>query len=327
MKKSNNLIIGTLMVSAIAFAFSSCKFEEKKMDKDADLTDSSHSDHGHVHVYACPMHPEITGQEGEKCPKCGMALEHNDNAGNKSVYEMVLTTSVAKVEASKPADLVLVPHVKGEPNSQVPLDVSHDKKIHLIVVSEDLSYYDHIHPEYEADGSYKVSHSFPAGGNYLLFADYKPTGGNAQLEKMHLNVDGKAKTPVSYKAGKTTSSIGSYTVKLQPDDGKFVSGEALHISAVITKDGKEIPAQELENYLGAKAHVVVIGIDDKEFLHVHPEVNEGRLDLHTTFDKPGIYRAWLQFQKEGKVHTADFVIDVKQGTGTGTSSQGHQHSH
>ena len=32
----------------------------------------------HVHVYACPMHPEITGKEGDKCQKCGMALEHND---------------------------------------------------------------------------------------------------------------------------------------------------------------------------------------------------------------------------------------------------------
>ena len=32
----------------------------------------------HAHVFACPMHPEITGKEGDKCPKCGMALEHKD---------------------------------------------------------------------------------------------------------------------------------------------------------------------------------------------------------------------------------------------------------
>lgn len=30
----------------------------------------------HVHTFACPMHPEVTGKEGDKCPKCGMALEH-----------------------------------------------------------------------------------------------------------------------------------------------------------------------------------------------------------------------------------------------------------
>ena len=32
----------------------------------------------HVHVYACPMHPEITGKVGNKCSKCGMALVHHD---------------------------------------------------------------------------------------------------------------------------------------------------------------------------------------------------------------------------------------------------------
>lgn len=35
-------------------------------------------------VYACPMHPEITGKEGEKCSECGMALkkveeDHSDH--------------------------------------------------------------------------------------------------------------------------------------------------------------------------------------------------------------------------------------------------------
>jgi Heavy metal binding domain len=24
--------------------------------------------------YACPKHPEVTGNEGDKCPKCGMNL-------------------------------------------------------------------------------------------------------------------------------------------------------------------------------------------------------------------------------------------------------------
>lgn len=32
----------------------------------------------HVHVFTCPMHPEVTGKEGDKCPKCSMALEHKD---------------------------------------------------------------------------------------------------------------------------------------------------------------------------------------------------------------------------------------------------------
>ena len=26
-------------------------------------------------AYACPMHPEVTGKDGDKCTKCGMYLE------------------------------------------------------------------------------------------------------------------------------------------------------------------------------------------------------------------------------------------------------------
>jgi len=26
-------------------------------------------------AYACPMHPEVTGKEGDTCSKCGMKLE------------------------------------------------------------------------------------------------------------------------------------------------------------------------------------------------------------------------------------------------------------
>ena len=32
-------------------------------------------EHDHDHAFACPMHPEITGHEGDKCSKCGMNLE------------------------------------------------------------------------------------------------------------------------------------------------------------------------------------------------------------------------------------------------------------
>jgi len=36
--------------------------------------DSTNVDH-HQIAYACPMHPEVTGKEGDKCSKCGMKLE------------------------------------------------------------------------------------------------------------------------------------------------------------------------------------------------------------------------------------------------------------
>ena len=36
--------------------------------------DHDHDGESMAAVFACPMHPEITGKEGEKCSKCGMDL-------------------------------------------------------------------------------------------------------------------------------------------------------------------------------------------------------------------------------------------------------------
>ena len=91
------------------------------------------------------------------------------------------------------------------------------------------------------------------------------------------------------------------------------------------KDGKQVDANSLENYLGAKAHMVVISLNEKEYLHVHPDVAEGKLDLHTTFKNPGIYRGWIQFQAEGKIHTTDFTLNVTQGSPDDIKKAGAEH--
>jgi len=56
-------------------------------------------------------------------------------------------------------------------------------------------------------------------------------------------------------------------------------------------------------------------------------VENGALDLHTTFEKEGIYRGWLQFKIDGKVHTADFVLDVKKGSAETKTESHDSHSH
>ncbi len=44
-----------------------------------------HEGEAEEHTYACPMHPEITGKDGDKCSKCGMDLkmvEEDDHEGH-----------------------------------------------------------------------------------------------------------------------------------------------------------------------------------------------------------------------------------------------------
>jgi len=325
--KTYSKLFGALALTIAVISMPSCGNETHDHDSDS-IHDSSG---GHEHTYSCPMHPEVTGHEGEMCPKCGMALVHNDNAGNTNEYKMNFTSSVASPNPGEEVTLRFTPKIKGKETEQVALDVVHDKKIHLIIVSKDLSWFDHIHPEYNADGSYSVAEKFPAAGEYTLFADYTPTGGDHQVEKINLTVAGTPAATVAITAQRLTGKAEGYEVTIT-NDGDFVTNNLLHMGAVIKKDGKEVAGSNLENYLGAKAHVVIIGLNTMEYMHVHPEFANDKFDLHTTFTQPGIYKGWFQFQTNGQVHTADFVLDVKegkagdvQGHDDGHAHEGHSH--
>jgi hypothetical protein len=310
----------SIALLCIAFlSFTACKnkaeTKEETTEKQGQKADEAHDGN---HTFACPMHPEVVGKEGEKCPKCGMALEHNDSAGkgNGNTYKMEFISVPTPIEAGKVTNLSLTPKIVGKDKEQVPLDVEHEKKIHFIMVSSDLSWFDHQHPDYKSTGSYDLPYTFKNGGEFILFADYKPTGSNHTLEKININVKGKSLPSKTYTQSQLTSKVAGFEVTLSSAEGsKFESGALQHLKGVITKGGKAVNPNTLENYLGAKAHMVIIGVEDKNYLHVHPGVENGNFDLHTTFEKPGIYRGWLQFQSDGKVHTTDFVFKVEKGSG------------
>ncbi|MCE3278602.1 MAG: hypothetical protein K0S44_793 [Bacteroidetes bacterium] len=345
MKTILNVAVVTAGIST-ALLLSSCGNEAKNEGKNNESNEHSDSTaHSGEHTYACPMHTEVIGKETDKCPKCGMKLEHNDNAGkdNGKTYVMQFSSTPAQLEAGKEGMMSFTPKIKENENEQVPLDVHHEKKIHLIIVSNDLSYFEHIHPEFNSKGNYDIKilakdkdftagngkneTKFEHGGEYIAFADYNPTGGNHQLEKINLKVDGKTKPVVNYTKENRVSNVDGYKVELVPDDGVFLSGKGIHFDGKLSENGKVIDANTLENYLGAKAHMVVIGAEDKSYLHVHPEIENGNFHLHTTFDKPGIYRGWLQFQTNGKVHTAEFTLKVEEGKADSSEKHSDEHKH
>lgn len=282
-----------------------------------------HSDHqqtavpaGTAVMYQCPMDCEkgkLYDQPGS-CPVCKMDLTAvaAPQSSGPQTFKVTLITEPAAIAAGKPVKLTFTPGIAEKPGEAVPLDVVHEKKMHLIMVSDDLSWFDHQHPEYNGTGL-DLSYTFPRGGNYLLFADYKPAGAGHQVEKLPVTVSGAPAKPVTYSAAKTTVSVDGYEVSLNPMGGKWLTNNEMHVTATIKKGGKPLDVNAFENYLGAKAHVVMVGLDDKSYEHVHPNVSEGSFDLHTQFAEAGIYRMWLQFQTEGKVHTADFVLKVEEG--------------
>jgi len=240
-------------------------------------------------------------------------------------YYMQFATAPQSLDAGKEISFSLTPKIKGSESEAVPLETMHDYKIHLILVSNDLSFYQHLHPEYNADGSYTVKTMLKNGGKYVLFADYMPSGSDDKIERFEIVVTGNELEAKLYNKENLTASADGYTVKLESESGKFATNETNHIAAIISKNGKEINANELETLMSSKGHMVIISADTKKYIHVHPEVEDNRLDLHADFDTPGIYHAFFQFQTDGKIHLVDFVLNVTKGNNTNAPKKEMHH--
>lgn len=224
-------------------------------------------------------------------------------------FSLQLTTSPQNVEAGKLTQLTLA--VKQD-EKMVTLDISHEMNLHLMVVSEDLTWFRHIHPEEQTDGAYAITETFPTGGKYLLFSDFKPTGGEQTLNKQEIEVQGKSRAISNDVSTKYISKVDGFTVTLL-NGNYFKTNKTQRLEISIEKDGKKLIEKDLEQYLGASAHIVMIGKVGKEFLHIHP-VSDSRFPVfaQTQIENAGIYRMWAQFKIDGKVHTADFTVDVTE---------------
>lgn len=230
--------------------------------------------------------------------------DHTDPAKVKVLFEPQI------IEANKPAYFVISVTEDGK---NVPLEVVHTMKMHLLVVNEELTWFDHIHPEKQADGTYYVSETFPSAGKYLFFIDYKPVGLPANVSMKLVGVQGRRLRQIPEQDIKLVSVVDGYTVTLfNGKDLKTNTGQSLQFS--IEKDGKNLDEKDMEQYLGANAHIVMISQADKDFLHIHP-MSDHRFPIyaHTYIRKSGLYRMWVQFKIEGKVHTADFTVFSSEG--------------
>ena len=86
------------------------------------------------------------------------------------------------------------------------------------------------------------------------------------------------------------------------------------------------PVDDLQPFLAAAGHVVVMRADAKTFAHEHAEVEDEErrpvfalpgqtfgpeLDVHAEFDTPGVYQLWAQFRlANGDVVTVPFTVEA-----------------
>ncbi len=205
-------------------------------------------DHGRGHETAAPTHSVTVAADGGKAIEAGKAAA------------MIFTLKDAK----------------GVPVKD--LDIVHEKPLHLLAVSKDLSWFAHEHPTRRADGAFTMPMTFPAGGEYTLYFDFTPKGSPQQVVPVKVTASGtpKATVPLTVDADKP-KTIDGFTVALDTG-GAVKAGAVAHMVFTVTKDGK--PVTTLRPYLGAMGHLVIISQDGTQFVHAHPHEGGEHGDGH-----------------------------------------------
>ncbi|MFJ2771817.1 hypothetical protein [Streptomyces sp. NPDC087300] len=187
----------------------------------------------------------------------------------------------------------------------------HEKELHLVVASRDLTTYRHLHPVRAADGTWSTPVRLPEAGGYRVFADFRPEGAKEGLTLgADLAVAG-AYEPKELPAHGTTATVDGYDVTLK---GELKTGAGGDLTLSVAKNGE--PVTDLQPYLGAYGHLVALRADDLAYLHVHPngEPGDGRtkagpgISFMTAAPSKGAYRLFLDFKHEGEVRTAAFTV-------------------
>ena len=84
--------------------------------------------------------------------------------------------------------------VDGSGTAVTDYDQNHEKDLHLIVVRDDLTGYQHLHPTLDtsgtSEGTWSVPLDVPTGGVHRVFADFIPAGGPDVVAEADLRVTG-----------------------------------------------------------------------------------------------------------------------------------------
>ena len=254
------------------------------------------------------MDPEVRSAQPGKCPKCGMKLE----AGIREQVEYPLNLRVTPRQIPAGRELQLAFRTT-DPKTRKPVkrfEVVHEKLFHLFIVSHDLEYFAHVHPEPQPDGSFLLRTTLPKPGTYRLLADYYPTGGVPQLTPTTISTEGYTSplVPAELKQDLSPQHGENLEAELTTDPLQPIAGKKTLLFFKLK------PADGLEPYIGAWAHMLAVSNDLIDMIHTHPSIADGgpnvQFDLY--FPREATYRIWVQFQRLGKVNTVVFTVPVSR---------------
>jgi len=263
--------------------------------------------------YVCPMDRDIRSKTPGICPRCGMKLV----PGIPEFREYPVTMTTVP-RALKPGEKTHLTFEVGDPATHQRVrdfEIVHERLYHLFVISQDLKFFVHEHPQPQPDGSFQIDLSFPEPGFYRVLNDFYPASGTPQLVSRALFVPGPnfALAVAKLEPDTSTQRAENVEVELVTEPRDPIAGmQTLMFFRLRPKDG-------IEPYLGAMAHMLAASSDLIDMIHDHPvqvldsdNLPYKQIQFNVILPRPGVYRVWVQFQRKGVVNTVGFNVPAKE---------------
>jgi YHS domain-containing protein len=218
----------------------------------------------------------------------------------------------------------------GEPVKE--FELIHEKYMHFVMTTEDMSWFEHQHPKMIGDGAFELTWKFPRPGKYRLYADFTPADGDNQVLPLSLTVggDGPARSYPLTPDAKRVKQIGDLRFELKVQGEPFTMEKPVLLTYTV-RDLKGRPVKDLQPFIGAMGHLLAISQDGKEVVHTHalqavsqPAMGGEKepfrvtkamvtekgptLSFKLTTPTAGLYKTWAQFAHGGKVYTVPFTF-------------------
>jgi len=294
-------------------------------------------------AWVCPMHPSYTSTASGTCPICGMTLIQTKPYDTRD-FRLVFRTEPAEVRPGETIRLLFTFLRPGSDEIVKDFEIVHTKPFHLFIVSQDLEFFDHIHPVMRPDGTWTIETAVPKSGYYQVMCDFMPTGGTGQFLTAPLVTSGYGGDLAADSAHLVPDkdfrkSVADLTVSVALDPPQPTSCQYTHLNFYLTDTKTGRPVTDLQTYLGQFSHMLLMSEDLECYVHSHPinliveqedpagvpeyiippdaDLEKIRGGPRVTFDalmpKPGIFRAWAQFQRNNRVRTVHFTFNVAPG--------------
>jgi len=255
--------------------------------------------------YYCPMHPDQRADVPAPCGVCGMRMV--------KVPPARFDTYPVDLRATATTGGARLRLVVRDPRTRATVrrfTIVHERPMHLFVVGDGLEFFVHEHPVQQPDGVFMIDVALPKPGPYMAIAEFLPEGGPPQTFQQIFTTGeafGKPSNPAIDAASKIVDGV-----RVSVDASQVKAGDTRPLVVRLDDAVTGAMVTDLQPYLGAAAHLLMVPADLTEAIHGHPDeqFREPGVTFTPLVPRAGRYKLWVQFQRGGRVSTAAFVIEV-----------------